>query len=67
MESFIRYLLARYHGNNMMNCTVIGNSNSMCNGSGNASFDGNGNGYGVVIINNGTYSFGNKVLTWRVL
>ena len=51
----------------MMNCTVIGNSNSMSNGSGNASFDGNGNGYGVVIINNGTYSFGNKVLTWRVL
>ena len=51
----------------MMNCTVIGNSNSMSNGSGNASFDGNGNGYGVVVINNKTYSFGNKVLTWRVL
>ena len=67
MEGFIRYFLARYHGNNMMNCTVISNSNSMSNGSGNASFDGNGNGYGVVIINNGTYSFGNKVLTWRVL
>ena len=30
------------------------------NGSGNASFDGNGNGYGVEIINNKTYSFGIK-------